>query len=55
MPAYIYSVVTKAGNKKERIFKIPSVYMNKEKQAIINNKLETLTGLKIVTSRARLF
>lgn len=54
-PAYIYSAVIKGDNKREQLFKIPALYMSEEKRTIIKNKLETLTGLKVIDTRIKMF
>ncbi len=50
-PGVFYSAVIRGSNKKERLLKIPTLYMNEEKKTIIKNKLETLTGLKVINAR----
>ncbi len=50
-PGIFYSAVIKGSNKKERLLRIPTSYMNEEKKTIIKSKLETLTGLKVVNTR----
>ncbi len=54
-PGIFYSAVIKGSNKKERLLRIPTSYMNEEKKTIIKNKLETLTGLKVVNTRTIMF
>jgi hypothetical protein len=54
-PAYIYSAVIKGDNKREPLLKIPALCISEEKRTIIKNKLETLTGLKVIDTRIKIF
>jgi hypothetical protein len=53
-PVYVFSAVIKGGSKIEPLLESRALYTNGEKRTIIKNKLETVTGLKVILARTRI-
>jgi hypothetical protein len=54
VPVYVFLAIMKGDGIKHPLFKIRALYTNGEKRTIIKNKLETLTGLKVVFTRTKI-